>query len=117
MFSPYLGIGRLGGGGGGLSPNGLAHKLLMQFFTLGSSKSKFPKLVFFDIVTTHNDHSSYVKHSLGGSYLFFTLFGYWVWGGGGASPNGVVHHLLVQIFTLGRSKLEVLVFLYGDHSQ
>ena len=32
-FSPYLGIGRAGGGGG--SPKGLAHNLLMQFFTNG----------------------------------------------------------------------------------
>ena len=32
-FSPYLGIGRGGGG-----PKGLVHNLLMQFFTLGSSK-------------------------------------------------------------------------------
>ena len=36
MFLPYLGIGRTGGGGG--SPKGLVHNLLMQFFTLGSSK-------------------------------------------------------------------------------
>ena len=34
-FSPYLGIGRAGGGGG--APKGLVHKLLMQFFTLGRS--------------------------------------------------------------------------------
>ena len=33
-FSPYLGI-RSGGWG---SPKGLVHILLMQFFTLGSSK-------------------------------------------------------------------------------
>ena len=42
FFSPYLGIGRTGGGGG--APKGLVHNLLMQFFTLGSSK--FSKLVF-----------------------------------------------------------------------
>ena len=35
-FSPYLGIG-CGGGGGG-APKGLVHNLLMQIFTLGSSK-------------------------------------------------------------------------------
>ena len=37
-FSPYLGIGCVGGGGG--SPNGLVRKLLMQLFTLYSSKIK-----------------------------------------------------------------------------
>ena len=49
-FSPYLGIGRGGGGG----QTGLVHKLLMQFFSLyGSSfsaytakKYKFPQLTF-----------------------------------------------------------------------
>ena len=35
-FSPFLGI-RWGGGG---SPKRLVHNLLMQFFTLGSSKSE-----------------------------------------------------------------------------
>ena len=34
-FSPYLGIGRRGGGG---IPKGLVHNLLMQVFTLGWSK-------------------------------------------------------------------------------
>ena len=42
-FSPYLGIWFWGGG----PPNGLAHNLLMQFFTLGNSKIelKFLKLL------------------------------------------------------------------------
>ena len=43
MFSLYLGIGRVGGGGGG-APKGLVHNLLMQFFTLGSSKIKVFKI-------------------------------------------------------------------------
>ena len=38
-------------------------------------------------------------------YVFFTLFGYWVQGGG--SPKGLVHNLLMQFFTLGSSKIEV----------
>ena len=42
-FSPYLGIGRAGGGG---SPKGMLHNLFMQFFTLGSSKPEFSKLMF-----------------------------------------------------------------------
>ena len=52
------------------------HNLLMQFFTLGSSKIKVSETCFFDIVITQNDHSSYVRHILGRIYMFFTLFGY-----------------------------------------
>ena len=37
--------------------------------------------------------------------MFFTLFGYWV--GGGGSPKGLVHNLLMQFFTPGSSKIEV----------
>ena len=48
-FSPYLGI-RSGGGGG--SPQGLVHNLLMQPFTLGSSKIEVFEPYIFDIVTT-----------------------------------------------------------------
>ena len=50
-FSPYLGI-RSGVGGGG-SPKGLVHNLLVQFSTLDSSKMEdFETCFFFDIVTT-----------------------------------------------------------------
>ena len=49
-FSPYLGIRSRGGGGG--SPKGLVHNLLMQFFTLGSSKIEVFKTGFYDIVIT-----------------------------------------------------------------
>ena len=44
--------------------------------------------------------------------MFFTLFGYWAQGGG-VSPKGWVHNLLMQFFTLGSSKFEVfeLIFL------
>ena len=45
------------------------------FHPVELKKSKFPELIFFDIVTTHNDHVSYVKHVLGSMYAFFTLFG------------------------------------------
>ena len=41
-FSPNLGI-RLGGG----SPKGLVHNLLMQVFTLGSSKIEVFETFFF----------------------------------------------------------------------
>ena len=47
-FSPYL---RIGWGGGG-SPRGLVHNLLMQLFTLDSSKIEVLETFFFDIVIT-----------------------------------------------------------------
>ena len=50
-FSPYLDIGRTGGGGGE-SPKGLVHNLLMQFFTLGSSKMEVFETYFSDTVIT-----------------------------------------------------------------
>ena len=65
------------------APRGLLHNLLMQFFTLGSSKMEVFETCFFDMMTTHNDHPSYVKHVLGCIYVFLTLFGYQVRGGGG----------------------------------
>ena len=46
MFSPYLGIGRGGGG------NGLVHNLLMQFFTPYSSKIKVFETYFCNTVIT-----------------------------------------------------------------
>ena len=78
----------------------------MQFFTLDSSKIEVFETCFFDIVTTQNDHPSYVKHVLGRTYMFFTQFGNRSGGGGGA-PKGLVHNLLMQFFTPGSSKIEV----------
>ena len=63
-------------GGGGGSPKGLVRNLLMQFFTLGGSKIEVSESYLFDILTTQNDHLSYVRHVLGRIYVFFTLFGY-----------------------------------------
>ena len=63
------------------------HNLLMQFFTMGSSKIEAFKTYFFDIVTTQYDHPRYVKHVLGRIHVFFTLFMYWVRGGGGGLPR------------------------------
>ena len=48
-FSPYLCIGRMGGGG---SPKGLVQNLLIQFFTLGSSKIKVFETYFSDTMIT-----------------------------------------------------------------
>ena len=49
---------------------------------------KFSETHFFDIVTTHNHHPSYARHGLGRSCVVFTLFGYWVQGGGGVPRTG-----------------------------
>ena len=63
------------GAGGGGSPKGFVHNLLMQFFTVGSSKIQISGTFFFDTVTTQNDQPRYVKHVLGRIYAGFTLFG------------------------------------------
>ena len=61
----FTGIGCVGGGGS-------LHSLLVQFFTLGSSKIEVSeRCFFFYMVTTHNHHPSYVKHVLGSIYVFF----------------------------------------------
>ena len=65
---------------------GRVHNLLVQFFTLGSSKIEVFETYFFNIVTTQYDHPRYVKHVLCRIYTFFTLFGYQV-GGGGVSQG------------------------------
>ena len=95
------------------APKGLLHNLLMQVFTLGSSKMEVFETCFFDIVTTHNDHPRYVKHVLGRIYVFFTLFGYQVRECRGA-PKGLLHNLLMQFFTLGSSKMEVFETCFSD---
>ena len=47
--------------------------------------------------------------------MFFTLFGYWLGGGGGGLPrDGYTHNLLIQFFTLGSSKIEVLETYFFD---
>ena len=90
-----------------------------------AQKSKFLKLVFLGIMTTHNDHPSHAKHVLGSIYVLF--YGYWVCVCvcvclSVVSPKGLAHNVLMQFFTLGSSKIEVskLVFLgivttYNDH--
>ena len=99
LFGDWVQVWGVGGWG---SPNGVVHNPLMQFFALYSSKieKKVCKTYCVDIVTTHNDQPSYAKHVLGNRYVFFTLFGDWVLGGGwgvGGTPNGVAHNLLMQV--------------------
>ena len=85
------------------APKGLLHNLLMQVFTLGSSKMEAFETCFFDIVTTHNDHPRYVKHVLGRIYVFLTLFGYQVRGGGGVS-QGIGTQPVYAVFHPGQLK-------------
>ena len=79
-FRTYLGVFHHIGvfcWGGGVAKE-LVHSLLMQIFTLDSSKIEVFKTCFSDMVTTQCDHPSYLKHILGRIYMFFTPFGYWV---------------------------------------
>ena len=46
--------------------------------------------------------------------MFFTLFGYLLGGGGGGAPKGMVHSLLMQLFTLDNSKMEVFKICFFD---
>ena len=41
--------------------------------------------------------------------MFFTLFGFWVRGGGG-SPKGLLHNVLMQIFALGSPEISNFFF-------
>ena len=66
------------------------------------------------MVTTENDHPRYVKHVLGSFCVFFTLFGYWMRGGGGGLPRDwYTYNLLMQFFlpwAAQKSKFSKLVF-------
>ena len=44
--------------------------------------------------------------------MFFTPFGYWVVGGG--TFKGLVHNLLMQLFTLDSSKIEFFETCFSD---
>ena len=44
--------------------------------------------------------------------MFFTLFGYWL--GGGGAPKGLVHNQLMQFFTRGSTKIEVFETCFFD---
>ena len=68
--------------------------LLMQFFTLGSSKIEVSESYFVNIVITQNDHPTYAWYVLGSIYVFFTFSPYLgigcAGGGGGGSPKGLL---------------------------
>ena len=90
----------------------MVHNLLMHFFTLGSSKVEVFETCFFEIVTTQYDHPRYVKHVLGRIYVFFSLFGYWV-GGGGVS-QGIGTQPAHAVFHPGQLKIEVFGTCFSD---
>ena len=83
----------------------------LQFFTLGSSKIEVFETCFYDILITQNDHPSYVKHVLGRIYMIFTIFGYWLRGGGGGLPRD---GYTTQFLTEASSKIEVFQTCFYD---
>ena len=89
-------------GGGGVS-QGIGTQPDYAPFQLGQRKNgSFRKLFFFNIVTTQCDHPRYVKHVLGRIFVFFTLFGDWVWGG--RVSQGIGTQPDYAVFQLGRYK-------------
>ena len=102
--------------------DGQVHNLLVQLFTLDSSKIEVFELCFYDIVSTQYDHPRYVKHVLGRIYMFLTLFGYrrhGGWGGvGGGGSQGIGTQPAFSDFRSGQLKnrsLRTLLFWYCDH--
>ena len=90
------------------SPKGLVHNLHKQVFMLDSSKMETPEAYFFDIATAQNDSPMYLTHILDSIYVLSTSFVQSVpWGRGGGGPKGLVQNLLMQLFTLGNSKIKV----------
>ena len=85
--------------------NGPVHNVLVQFFTLDSSKIEVLETWFCDIVTTRYDHPSYVKHVFGCMYVFFTVFGYGPHaGGGGGGSEGIATQPADAVFHCGQLK-------------
>ena len=107
-LSPYLVVG--GRGGGGL-PRGLGHNLLMQLSSLGSSKMEISETGFPDIFTIQNDQIILCKACFSRSLCVFPLFGC---SGGGGVPRGLGHNLLMQLSSLGSSKMEISETDFSD---
>ena len=131
-FSPDLGIWRRGQGvsqGIGTQPADAA------FHPAHLKNQRFRIfLFFFDIMITENDDPTYVKHVIAHIRVVFTIFGSWVPGprahlgldllgvyliwvlGAGAGargyPKGLVHNLVMQLFILQSSKIQVFKFSF-----
>ena len=77
VFQSIWILGMCAGVGGGGSPTGLVHNLLVQLCTPHPRHLRHQGVQkFFYMLTAYNDHQSYVKHALGVISAFFTLFGY-----------------------------------------
>ena len=92
--------------GGGVSPKGLVHTQLVQFFT---QKWKFFKL-FFDAVITQNEHSRYVRHVSGRIHVFFTLFAIGCGGGGVKRDWKTTYLRIFAAYLAQKSKFLQLIF-------
>ena len=99
--------GAVGGG-----HTGLAHVLLMQFFTGYTSKIKVFETCSCDILTTQYDHPRYVKHALDRVNVVFTLFGYWVSERGGLPRDWYPTYLCsLSAYTAQKWKFPKFFFL------
>ena len=96
---------------GGGAPKGWVQNLLMQVFTLDSSKIEVFKTCLFDVVTNQYDHPSYLKHILGRVTCFSPYVGVEL---GGGTPKGLVYSLPKEFFTLATSKIEVFKTCFFD---
>ena len=81
----------------------MVHNVLMQLFTLGSSKIKVLEPIL--LISWSPKMTIQGMYVLGRMYVFFTIFAYYVRGWG--SPRGLLHNLVMQLFMLGSFKIEV----------
>ena len=95
-----------------MSPKGWVHNLLMQFFTLGSSKIEVFETCFYDIVTIQYDHPRCVKHVLGLFTCFSPYLG--ITSGGGGVSQGMGAQPAYAVFHPGQLKIEVFETYFFD---
>ena len=93
----------LGWGGGG-GQWGWGTTCLCSFSASAAKKWKFPKLIFFCILTIQDHQISYVKHVSDPIHVFHLI---WVFFLGGGVPRGLGHNLLMQFSSLCSSKMAI----------